>query len=128
MGMFHCDGCWDNPCTCGKGFEHFTEEKLRAEIAMLEGVLKRRFGSKQEVPTTSSECTILNSPTGFTIKQMKDLLRHAPEVDADGKEFLVLIRGGGEDEFTLPINDIVLEGTERKLVDGTFGYQVILHE
>ena len=17
MGMFHCDGCWDRPCTCG---------------------------------------------------------------------------------------------------------------
>ena len=52
--MFHCDGCWDNPCTCGKGYQHMSRadryalaelighstEALRAEIGRLRSALK----------------------------------------------------------------------------------------
>lgn len=30
--MFHCDGCWDNPCTCGKAYQHM-DRGQRAALA-----------------------------------------------------------------------------------------------
>lgn len=37
MGMFHCDGCWDRPCTCG------LEAKRAAD-------LRRNFSPPNHVP------------------------------------------------------------------------------
>lgn len=48
--MFNCSGCWDNPCTCGKEYEYFTVDGLKALIKILNAILAR----KQD-PRTESE-------------------------------------------------------------------------
>lgn len=44
--MLNCSGCWDNPCTCGKGYDHLDDDSKRALAARLIG----------SIPTVSGAC------------------------------------------------------------------------
>ena len=35
MSLSSCGICWDNPCTCGHEYRHFSENKLYDQIIML---------------------------------------------------------------------------------------------
>jgi hypothetical protein len=64
---------------------------------------------------------------GITIVQMKEFLANAPEVDADGKPFIVLMEHTcSDDTRVLPVEGILIETTERRLPDGSFGTQITL--
>lgn len=65
---------------------------------------------------------------GLTVAQLKELLRDAPEVDAKGVPFVVMICGTGPDCYSLPVDLVVIEETERKLPDGTRGKQFTLYQ
>lgn len=61
---------------------------------------------------------------GLTIAQLKELLKDAPEVDANGNPFILMLNTGGVDEYTLPVQGVLVEQTMRKLADGTYGNQI----
>jgi len=35
--MFNCSGCWDNPCTCGKDYDHLSRDQRNHLAAALLG-------------------------------------------------------------------------------------------
>jgi len=39
MSMSDCIKCWETPCACGHEYLHWDEQRLRQQIAMLQGVL-----------------------------------------------------------------------------------------
>lgn len=44
MSLSDCAMCWNTPCTCGHGYREWSAEKLRLQIAMLQGVLEKKAG------------------------------------------------------------------------------------
>lgn len=42
MSLSSCSECWDTPCTCGHSYQHWTDDELYSQIAMLMGVLSVR--------------------------------------------------------------------------------------
>lgn len=43
--MNHCEGCYDNPCTCGKGYRHLDRKTILRIIEALNQELKRKEAS-----------------------------------------------------------------------------------
>lgn len=46
MSMSDCVKCWDTPCTCGYGYEHWDEKKILDQIEMLKKVLNEKLKRK----------------------------------------------------------------------------------
>jgi hypothetical protein len=42
MSMSDCEKCWDTPCACGWEYRRWTNEQLRAQRDMLQGILDAR--------------------------------------------------------------------------------------
>lgn len=63
---------------------------------------------------------------GISVSQMKEFLANAPEFDDEGRPFILLVQTEGDDNYILPIEGILVEKTERRLADGSFGNQIIL--
>lgn len=64
---------------------------------------------------------------GITVTQMKEFLANAPEVDADGKPFILFMEiPPSNDEYIVGVEGILIEETQRRLADGTFGTQITL--
>lgn len=121
--MFNCPGCWDNPCTCGKDFQHFTNDKIREQIKMLQGILLKRAHAAGTLRLDG----ILKFDDGLNIAELKDILMGMPEVDAEGKPFKVLIAEPNQGGCTVPAEVVEIEETKRRLVDGSFGKQITLY-
>lgn len=69
-------------------------------------------------------------PSGITIAQMKEILKNAPEVDATGKPFILMMSfsDSNSEERIVPVENVLVEQTIRKLTDGTFGNQITVME
>jgi len=48
MSMFDCEKCWDTPCRCGRQYRDWSLKDLRAQIRMLQGVLKDKMKELQK--------------------------------------------------------------------------------
>ncbi len=50
--MFNCDGCWDNPCTCGRAYRHMDSHE-RSALARIITAPELPRGSLGEVTNTN---------------------------------------------------------------------------
>lgn len=49
MSLSSCEKCWDNPCTCGHQYKHWTTKQIQEQINMLLNMLREKENSQLEV-------------------------------------------------------------------------------
>lgn len=58
--MLNCSGCWENPCICGKGYDHLTNEQKKSLAASLIGSVPISVGTCKQCKHWQSKENIVN--------------------------------------------------------------------
>lgn len=69
---------------------------------------------------------IIPIPECITVAQLKELVNKLPEKDIEGNDFHVHMAEGTSHRYTLLPGEFVLEKTNRKTADGSFGVELTI--
>lgn len=62
----------------------------------------------------------------ITVTELKKIINSLPEKDANGEDFNVHIAEGARQRYSLMPEEFILEPTNRKLLDGSFGVELTI--